>query len=673
MKLEKYSIIGCIFLINIILSVLAIIYNKYWYIFLLILASSSSMSCINTLLIIFNKTIQKIFTTKQKEIEIPINDKIVYIMPCYNETYIELNNTIESIVNQKNNYNNTRYLIIICDGKILPPNDKTKDTKDTKDTKAKKETTDKILLNLLREYIISHYVFEKAYKTWNDDWMDLELFYGNYKNCSFIILIKSTNLGKRDSLTLIRRLLNYNNLECNRNIETKNSNTKIIEDKFSNQYNFSIEIQNNKNEIKMLECYEYFCPEFLYLFQTLLNNENRANNTDRANNIIKFIIGTDADTILEEQCTDKLIQCYYEKNGNGCNNLVGIVGIVNINNLDSYFNPLIYYQYYEYFFAQCLRRNMQSKITNKVNCLSGCIQLLKICNETCGDEILKIFNHKPTNEDKIINKIRGYASEDRNHVSLMFQLYPYIQTIQCLDAICFTHVPNNMMTFLKQRKRWFLGSIVNDLLLIKNSNHVVWERINSLSNVLIQLSTPFVFIMTIGFMISIIMNPTLLMLQLSTIIIIPMMYGLIIPFLYKSSIINLWFYWLGMISYYTWGGILNIIIFIYTTYYLDDYNWNNRRIENQIAEQIDNDSLQSNNGGIINRIIKIWNNSVFGLLFRQKQNSDIQVQDNYIEDDYIEHYPSQNKITLPNLHILESNTDYNDYTDYTEDHAFWSM
>jgi ribonucleotide monophosphatase NagD (HAD superfamily) len=90
---------------------------------------------------------------------------------------------------------------------------------------------------------------------------------------------------------------------------------------------------------------------------------------------------------------------------NKTKDFVACVGFVNLYMKDDKFNYLKLYQFAEYYIAQLLRRNFQSIYTNKVNCLSGCNQLIIICEETCGDELLYIFNKKPTNDDNIFKHI----------------------------------------------------------------------------------------------------------------------------------------------------------------------------------------------------------------------------------------------------------------------------
>ena len=67
-------------------------------------------------------------------------------------------------------------------------------------------------------------IFKNGYKTWDNMWSDLEFYFGIYKNFKFMIFIKNKNIGKRDSLTLIRRIVYYNNLK----IENKLTETPVV-------------------------------------------------------------------------------------------------------------------------------------------------------------------------------------------------------------------------------------------------------------------------------------------------------------------------------------------------------------------------------------------------------------------------------------------------------------
>ena len=615
-KTQKYLIVSYIVSINCILSYFITIYNTYWYIFICLLALSTSVNSINVLLLLGNtitntsqnttntndnnndndnnntklqyidydienkNSINKIYKTYNTTINYR---KVVYVLTCYNETAQELRNTLNSIHTQTYNPLFNKFIIIICDGKL--------------NTTSNPGTlrTDEILINIiLKDNLIYNTTFIDAYKTWFNHWESIDIHTGIYNNIPLLLIVKHNNIGKRDSLTLVRRLIYYYNIINNGTTTTTTSNrdtqntSKII-----------------NNEFKFIDYYLYCSPDLLHFIDSYFTirinskftvNDNINNNANVNINIdldtfgisilhnkdpIHFIIGTDADTILSPQCSYELINTY-DNSSNKTGLLVGVVGIVDI--VKNWYNPLVMYQYCEYLYAQFLKRKTQSLITNKVNCLSGCVQLLKVCNETCGNQILNLFNKLPSqtdDNDNIIHHIRSYASEDRNHICLMFQLYPYVKTIQATNAIAYTQVPNTLTHFLRQRKRWWAAAMVNDLLLIVNKCHNKWERFMAIVNVVIFSINIFVFVATIEFIMAVIYGPTLLMLLLSIIMILPLLYSLSIPLLiYNDGITriektyNILYYYLGVLNYYTMGFIYSLLVYCYTLYYLDDFNWN---------------------------------------------------------------------------------------------------
>ena len=612
---DKYLIISGLLIINVLLSALTIVYRDYWYVFIIILCLASLINSINVLLIIFNYLRKKIVKNdnniKNDNNNDNINDnsfkcKYIYVLPCYNETEKELKNTIESIYSQSKVEQHEKILTIICDGKIDRKIDKKQEAIDN----APAKRTDEILIDVIfKDYITETHILKKAYKIWNNEWNYIDIYTGEYRDMKFIIIIKPVNIGKRDSLTLIRRMCYYYNYSIN---ITNNDAVFIdyinwfspeliiiIESLFNcnsinfqaNDSNSSHDMSNNyietETETDTIANASEIQPVYLIdngigFEKSSVQNNNTKNkgfngsSTLVAEEVVKYIIGTDADTILDNDCSRALI----EKITNEDSNTVAVVGIVDI--VKSW-NPLVIYQYFEYLYSQCLKRYAQSNITHKVSCLSGCVQLIKVCKETCGNKILNKFNYLPKETENILHHIRSYASEDRNHVCLMFSMYSYVKTVQSLEAISYTNVPNTFMKFIRQRKRWSAGASVNDILLVVNGKHNKWERIQAFVNVLMFCLAIFVYIATIIFLIAIINSPTYLMLYLSIIMLLPILYSLYIPIgIYndgmnnKNYYFNMIYYWIGFILFYTLGPFISLIVNIYTFYNLDNLNWNGR-------------------------------------------------------------------------------------------------
>ena len=634
LNFEKWLIIFLLLTFNIVFSTIATIYRKHWYIFIGILASSSLISSCNVLLI-FGRWIRKYLilisgntnfnnhfatinnqsnntnntnntnndnTNRYSQIK---SNKYIYVVPCYKESQTELLRTINSLCEQHNVDKHQKILTVICDGKI--PN-------------KKGPRTDQILVNdIFKNHIENTIKFPEGYKTWSNKWINIAIHTGTFRNMKFILFIKDKNIGKRDSLTFIRRMCYYYNqihhYGYNKDIK-QNEKSNVIRNEKSN---------NNFDDL-YLKYLRYFTPELINFIETAFN-DSRVYEKNPAK--IDYIIGTDADTIFAKKCAHELIKSIQDSS----DYVVGVVGMVDICKT---WNPLVIYQYCEYLFAQCLRRHMQSVITKKVNCLSGCVQLIKVCNETCGNRILNKFNYLPSEGENILNHVRSYASEDRNHLTVMFEMFPYVKTIQCMKAICYTNVPNSIMGFIRQRKRWSAGSASNDILLFQNKKHNMWERLQSLINVVIFSLTIFICVATIDFLISIITHPTWLMLALSSIMFLPIIYSLLVPIcVYNDGISmrqkmgNVAYYYLGFVLYYSLGTVLSITSYFYTLYYLDDLHWNSKKINNNN----DNLSVVDRNNKGIRFNIKIGKGILrFGCVYEKQGDIDIEKGNNDITE-----------------------------------------
>ncbi len=516
---QKYSIISILFVLNCLLSTTLIIFEKKWYAFLLFLCLPSLLYSFSSILIMLYKLCNKDNNYDLKRDTISKN--YLYIVPCYNESEMELLYTLNSLVQQKTNKLDKRGIIIICDGKVTGENNN--------------KSTDKILLSILNN---KNEPLKHKYISREGDINIVDLYIGKFNDIDYILMIKDKNYGKRDSLVLVRRLCyNYNNNSLN--------------------------INNN--------IYSVFIKSMNLIFKEIFDKNN-----------IDYIINIDADTIFEYNCTYELI-----KGLDSDKNNVGCVGFVDINmNNSNMFNPFNLYQYAEYMFAQCLKRQAQSNVTHKVNCLSGCVQILKVCEENCGELILSKFNYNPKEDDNIFTHIRGIASEDRNHVCIMHSLYPYVKTVQNLDAIAYTNVPKSIRVFLSQRRRWTLGAISNDILLLFSPNINIFERIASFVNILTLSLVPFIFIATILFLKNLIINPSYLMLYLSIIMIIPLGYGFLIPiFIKRMYFKDAIYFYVSYLFFLTFGFFIVLSTYTYSLLSMDTITWGKTRsIKHQSGE-----------------------------------------------------------------------------------------
>jgi len=371
----------------------------------------------------------------------PTPESMVMLIPCYNETREELTRSLESLVAQQQLEGHTRAIMVICDGKVRGPG-------------MAKSTADYLLQDILTDRAERRYV-AGAYTAWDQQPMDVVVQRGRYRGVPYYCIVKQQNQGKRDGLIVVRSFL----------------------------YNFNRRAEKPGT---------IFQPAFFEDMARFLVH-------DAGMDECVHLVGMDADTVFADDCIHQLLE------ESRYAHTVGVCGYVAVDWKDSNWNLWRLYQSAEYTIAQCLRRLHQSMVTHKVSCLPGCCQLLRICEETCGDHVLlEKFGYCPVPTDSLLKQIRATASEDRNHVCHMLSARPKAQTRQALRAKAFTDVPYSWSVFLSQRRRWTLGATSNDLLLSFAGGVQWFERILAMVNVITWVLNPFIIASLASFIFAII-------------------------------------------------------------------------------------------------------------------------------------------------------------------------
>ncbi|KAI1393199.1 glycosyltransferase family 2 protein [Hypoxylon trugodes] len=453
---------------------------------------------------------------KPKKTPPPTPEEMVLLMPCYNETFEECSRSLDSLVNQVNISHHKQAIMVVCDGKVRGPG-------------MEKTTGDYLNQDIFVEQI-ERKMIRAAYVAWDGQSMDVEVTRGIYKGVPYFCIVKQQNQGKRDSLIVARSFV-YN-------FNVRHSQPKVI-----------------------------FNPDFFKAMTDFLVK-------DAGIKHVEFLIGMDADTVFAHDCISHLVtEAHYP-------NTVGVCGYVAVDFSTHKWNMWSIYQSAEYTIAQGLRRLHQSLCTKKVSCLPGCCQLLRVCEETCGDFILiQEFGYHPKPTDGIIKRIRATASEDRNHVCLMLMTFPKARTRQALRAYAFTDVPHSLSVFLSQRRRWTLGATGNDLMLFIESSirFNLWERIVAFCNCLTWLLNFFVIASLACMIYAFMHQPFWVIMIFASIMIIPLCYyvGLAV-WLCKNSLERRQ-YLLGLAIFTTCGPFINICVTFYACIYMDNFGWGKTR------------------------------------------------------------------------------------------------
>jgi chitin synthase len=161
----------------------------------------------------------------------------------------------------------------------------------------------------------------------------------------------------------------------------------------------------------------------------------------------------------------------------------------------------------------------------------------------------------------------------------MLSLYPYVKTTQTLKAISYTTVPTSISVFLSQRRRWNLGANSNDILLVYLPGINIFERILAAVNVLTFTLTPFIALATVYFIISIITQPTLLMLYLSIILFFPVLHSFLTPLFIKPvGFKDALYYYLAYLFFFSFSGAVGLTTFSYAMLKMDIIKWGKTRL-----------------------------------------------------------------------------------------------
>jgi chitin synthase len=431
LQLQKWGLIIGLITLNAALIYVAWTYWQVYYLFIVLLSSNTVLQAVMIVCIIGHFLVTRVLCgwwLKRKEVIPDDPEQLVLLLPCYNETPEELSRSLDSLIAQNGIDENPRLIFIIVDGNVRGP--------------GMDKTTQRYLLeDILDPGPCRH--FENGYRARDGLFMPVKIQTGYHKGLPYVFVGKRYNQGKRDSLCFARSFLYH----------------------FKQRSEHVVTMFNN-------DVFEYLGTAFV---------QNGIDN-------ISYLVGMDADTVFEENCVSEMLKEIRKDP-----KLVGVCGHVCVDFDNKNFGLWSLYQSVEYSQTQGLRRMFQSRVTGKVNCLPGCCQLIRVDEATFGDAVLRErFGYCPKPNDVMTQHIMGNYSEDSIHASIIFSLFPKKRTAQALRAKAFTIVPQNWRVFLSQRKRWALGSISNEFVMIFRPGIILIERLQSIVAVITWAITPFI-------------------------------------------------------------------------------------------------------------------------------------------------------------------------------------
>ncbi|KAJ5633776.1 hypothetical protein N7528_001618 [Penicillium herquei] len=182
-----------------------------------------------------------------------------------------------------------------------------------------------------------------------------------------------------------------------------------------------------------------------------------------------FVLFIDSDCILDRVCLQNFMYDMELKPGSK-RNMLAMTGIItsttNRNTL------LTILQDMEYIHGQLFERSVESGC-GAVTCLPGALTILRF---SAFRKMAKYyFADKAEQCDDLFDFGKCHLGEDRwlTHLFMIGAKEPY-QIQMCTGAFCKTEAVQTFSSLLKQRRRWFLGFITNEVCMITDVR--LWKR-----------------------------------------------------------------------------------------------------------------------------------------------------------------------------------------------------
>lgn len=515
---------------NLGLTIATWLVTPLWFIFVPIVGAANFVNSVMVVVLLgwyVQQTLKTIlFPRSRQALDLEKGKKfssktLAFVVPCYSESKEEITSTLDSLVEQSGLDVHKRLLVVICDGRV-------------KAADAAKETN-QILFEDIFDYdskevvVNTHDNFDRGYQSWTRHYVGIETRTGTYRGVPFMVVVKSSNHGKRDSLIFLRVLLHKFNLRTH-----------------ARQTPFS--------------------EAFLTFFHTTCGTFGIHH--------FDFVVGADADTTFHPKCTSEMMKKAMERD-----NIVGVTGIVRCRFKPGQAGFWSLFQHAEYLKSQALRRLHQSEITHQVTCLPGACQLFKVRESTCGDTLMRyLFGYYPQDRDGLITAVRAFGGEDRNHMALIFTLTPYETSRMVWTAHAFTDPPQNFKVFLSQRRRWSLSSMTNNIITVFGRGQNLWERICSFVD-LMNWTLHFFILGTLAHFISAVISHTgwIMLVALSSLVVIPWLYTIVSISWMPINGTERARYALGIAMLIFVSAAMDCFVIVYTALHMTDYSWGKTR------------------------------------------------------------------------------------------------
>jgi len=333
-----------------------------------------------------------------------------------NESFEDIQSTLDSVVDQKDVDMHKNLLLITCNDNVWNINPTTK-------------STTRIILENILTSIVDEAKFQMPRNDQEPGFDTMWCRRGIYKGLPYILMVKEGVTKKAEILDLTRNLL----------------------------YAYNLRRESYFNPVPPI--FFAWCKEWAELH-------------DFAS--FDFLVNVASDTLLEEHCISRLHMHSLEHP-----TCAGVLSRVEIDSCSSRWSPLNLFSNSQLMYDQ-VRHSHQTQIMHKASVDASSCQMIRICEETCGLQLLKdAKERRPSPMSNMVKQICSSLEEDD-----MTYGVPEINTMQAVDAVTYARSATTFPEFFAQRQRIAFSTSATDLAVICNSQMHWFERLSSAAELL---------------------------------------------------------------------------------------------------------------------------------------------------------------------------------------------
>jgi chitin synthase len=359
-------------------------YTRNLQVILFLIIALKSKDIIMALMFVVNAVYR--FVAKRDQMPaLEISDEIervIAFVPTYKESLEQVARTVDSVIG--NHAGSTYVLTFVVSDGVSDFSRLVDDVKFTRDS---------------------------TYKTWRGKSVGVDIVYGTRGGKPIVLVSKSENAGKKDSIILCNDIFNAAR-------ENMTGETNVLRGVIRDDIESIMGVSEFDN---------IFC--------------------------------TDADTVVSDMTLvcllDSLRSC----------EAVAACGVVNVDKTQGnvFWNHL---QNFQYLYGQYMRRSNED-VFAQVLCLPGCVSMFKIHPEAA--KALTMFSAQPE-PSSIVNASVQYVGTDRRFTSCLVYTNPQARVVFDPRVHAYTCPPSSIGAFMNQRRRWCQNMYFNNLLNIVGAN-----------------------------------------------------------------------------------------------------------------------------------------------------------------------------------------------------------